>query len=363
MSGSGKYRLGVLYGDGIGPEIVAAAWRALRAAERAGGVELFDPVELPMGLGAIREHGSALPQRTKDELGNCHGWLMGPHDSASYPAEHRAATNPSGELRKRFDLYANIRPSRTLQGVRGVAKDADLVIFRENTEEFYPDRNLVAGSGEWQVTPDVVVTAGVFTRRAAERIAHAAFRAAERRRGLVSIVHKANVIKLGSGLFLRTCLEVAEQYPHVRVNDYHVDAAAARLVRSAGEFDVIVTTNLFGDILSDLAGELTGSLGLSPSINAGDDIAMAQAAHGSAPDIAGQDKANPVGMLLSAAMLADWLGAKHGDSRLTGIGRRLDGAVAAALAAGVATADLGGAATTGQFAQAVIARLEAAHGG
>jgi 3-isopropylmalate dehydrogenase len=351
------YTIGVLAGDGIGPEITSAAMTVLKAAEKRSGYELFDWLELPVGKAAIERYGQPLPQMTKDALRGCSGWLMGPHDSASYPPVYKAERNPSGELRRSFDLYANIRPSRSLAGVNGLTKEADLVIFRENTEGFYSDRNMFGGAGEWQVTPDIVLSAGVFTRRAAERIADAAFRAARKRRKRVSIVHKANVIKLGFGLFLETCYEVSKQYPDVAVDDFHIDAAAAHLVRHAHRFDVILTTNMFGDILSDLTGELVGGIGLAPGLNAGDEWAMAQAAHGSAPDIAGTGAANPTGLILSATMLLDWLGERHSDRRVEELGRVIDKAVFSALAGETRTPDLGGNASTAQFAEAIVAKL------
>lgn len=353
----GHYRLGVLRGDGIGPEIVPAAVETIEAAAaRTGGVS-FEWVELPMGWDAIREGGTAMPERTKATLAGCDGWIMGPHDSASYPPEEQGRRNPSGELRHHFDLFANIRPARGYPGVPAVAPGADLIIVRENTEGFYPDRNMYAGAGEWMPTPDIALSVGVFTRAAAERIARVACQLAMRRRKGVSIVHKANVIRLGYGLFLDACRSVARDFPEVRVNEYHIDAMAAHLVRRAADFDVIVTTNMFGDILSDLAGELTGSLGLAPAINAGADRAMAQAAHGSAPDIAGLGIANPTGAMLSAAMLLRWLGERRDDVAAGAAGEAVDGAVARALSSGVRTRDLGGDAGTAAFTAAVIERL------
>jgi 3-isopropylmalate dehydrogenase len=287
-------------------------------------------------------------------LAGCHGWLLGPHDSASYPAAERERRNPSGELRHHFDLYANVRPARGWPGVPAVAPQADLVIVRENTEGFYPDRNMHIGSGEWMPSPDMALSVGVFTRRAARRIAGVACQLAMQRRKRLTIVHKANVIRLGTGLFLEECRAVAAGYSDLAVDDYHIDAMAAHLVRRAADFDVIVTTNMFGDILSDLTGELTGSLGLAPSINAGDDRAMAQAAHGSAPDIAGQDRANPVGMILSAAMLCRWLGEKYDDLALRSVGELINGAVERTLSTGTRTLDLGGSAGTVAFGAAII---------
>ena len=351
------YRLGILAGDGIGPEIVRAARGVLDAAVKQVGnlTVVWEP--LAMGLAAIEQYGAAMPEETKQALAGCHGWLLGPHDSASYPASERERRNPSGELRHHFDLYANIRPARGWPGVPAVSPQADLVIVRENTEGFYPDRNMHIGLGEWMPSPDMALSVGVFTRRAARRIAQAACQLALQRRRRLTIVHKANVIRLGTGLFLEECRAVAATYPDLQVDDYHIDAMAAHLVRRAADFDVIVTTNLFGDILSDFTGELTGSLGLAPSINAGDDRAMAQAAHGSAPDIAGQDRANPVGMILSAAMLCRWLADKYSDPALRAVGDLVNAAVERTLASGTRTRDLGGDAGTAAFAAAVVARI------
>ncbi|WP_126425390.1 isocitrate/isopropylmalate dehydrogenase family protein [Brevibacillus marinus] len=352
------YRIGVLYGDGIGPEITKAALEVLKAAaSQVDGVQ-FDLHELPMGWEAIEKYGDPIPQVTKDALKETHGWIMGPHDSAAYPPEFKVNRNPSGELRHYFDLYANIRPAKTMEGVPSIAEQADLVIFRENTEGYYCDRNMYVGAGEWHITPDVVVSAGVFTRKAIERIAHAAFKLAMRRRKKVTIVHKANVIKLGSGLFLNVCREVGKQYPEVRVDDFHIDAMAAHLVRRANFFDVIVTENMFGDILSDLAGELVGSLGLAPSINTNDDQAMAQAAHGSAPDIAGKNVANPIGIMMSTVMLLDWLAARYDDKHVQQVARTMENGIYTTVAEGVKTKDLGGSALTTEFTRAIVERIQ-----
>lgn len=352
-----NYKIGVLYGDGIGPEITKATVDVLTAATEILGTTQFEYVELPMGWDGIEKHNDPMPQYTKDALKETHGWIMGPHDSAAYPKEHQVNRNPSGELRIHFDLYANVRPSKTMEGIKSVVGEADLVIYRENTEGFYSDRNMYVGTGEWKVTPDIVISSGVFTRKAVERIAHAAFKMAQKRRKKVTIVHKANVIKLGSGLFLEVCREVGQQYPDVVVDDYHIDAMAAHLVRRAKDFDVIVTENMFGDILSDLAGELVGSLGLAPSINTNDKQAMAQAAHGSAPDIAGKNIANPTGILLSTVMFLDWLAVQHNDNQVSELGRLIENALFSSLAEGVKTKDLGGTASTTEFTQGIIERL------
>lgn len=350
------YRLGVLAGDGIGPEIVRAAVEVFKTAARKTGVDI-DWIDLPMGWEGIKHHNDPLPEITTETLKNTHGWILGPHDSAAYPPEHKMKLNPSGALRHKLDLYANIRPAKTMPGIKGVVEKADLVIYRENTEGFYADRNMYSGHGEWQITEDVVLTSGVFTRKAAERIAHAAFKMAMRRRKKVTIVHKANVLRLSTGLFLKVCREVAEQYPEVAVDDYHIDAMAAHLVRRAEDFDVIVTENMYGDILSDLAGELVGSLGLAPSINSNDHLAMAQAAHGSAPDIAGLNIGNPTGMILSTVMLMDWLAERHNDPNLKETGRLVEQGLYQSLEDGVKTKDLGGSASTSDFAEAILERI------
>ena len=317
-------RIVVLPGDGIGPEITAATMSALAGLD---------------------------------------GWLLGPHDSAAYPEPFRSQLNPSGTIRKHFDLYANIRPARGLEGGTAIAPDTDLVIVRENTEGFYADRNTFAGTGEFMPTADVAICHGVFTRPAVERIARTAFELARRRRKRLTIVHKANVLQLSSGLFKRVCLEVAEGYPDVEVDDFHIDAMTVHLLRRASAFDVVVAENMFGDILSDLTGELAGSLGTAPSINASDDRCMAQASHGSAPDIAGRGLADPIAMILSAGMLLEWLGTRHGDRRAADAAERVEEGVRATVRSGVSTPDLGGTASTDAFTAAVVERITAGASG
>jgi 3-isopropylmalate dehydrogenase len=350
------YRIGVLQGDGIGPEIVPATVRILDAAAGSVDPALFEWVHLPMGWEGIEKHGTPMPDETVAALADCDGWIIGPHDNQAYPPEVAMTRPPGGELRNHYDLYANIRPCRNFPGIDGVVKDTDLVVVRENTEGFYADRNMHVGVGEFMPTPDVAMSVGVFTRPAIERIAHTAFRLAGSRRKKVTIVHKTNVLKLTTGLFRDVALEVAQGYPDVEVDELLVDAATAHLVRRSASFDVILTENMFGDILSDLAGELVGALGLSPSINASDTHAMAQAAHGSAPDIAGQGLANPVGIILSSVMLLRWLAERHDDDRLVRVADAVESGVWDTLAAGVRTADLGGHHATDAFADAIADR-------
>ncbi|MBF6127428.1 isocitrate/isopropylmalate dehydrogenase family protein [Nocardia brasiliensis] len=356
---NGPVRLGLIDGDGIGPEVVRAARQVVDEAVAAAGAPPIEWVPLLMGHRAIEEYGDPLPRQTLDALAGVDAWILGPHDNASYPQQHRAA--PGGAIRKQFGLYANIRPARAFAGVRALAPAIDLVIVRENSEGFYADRNMFAGSGEFRATEDVAMAVGVVTRQACERIAHEAFRLAATRRKRLTIVHKANVLPMTMGLFRDVCYEIAHAYPGVEVDDEHVDATAAHLVRAAADYDVLVTENLFGDILSDLAGELSGSLGLAASLNCSATHAMAQAVHGAAPALAGHNRANPAALQLSAAMLLRWLGTRDRDGRYSGALRqaaeRVERAVAATFEAGIATADLGGLASTSEFTEQVCARV------
>jgi 3-isopropylmalate dehydrogenase len=351
------HRLGVLKGDGIGPEIVDATVRVLEAAQRRDGRLRFEWVPLPMGWEAIRETGSALPESAIQTLEKCDAWILGPHDSVSYPPALREQLNPSGVLRRRFDLYANIRPARAYPGLPAVCPKMDLVIARENTEGFYADRNMAWGIGEFMPTPDVALAVGKITRQGSERIARTAFALAQQRRRKVAIVHKANVLRRTSSLFLEVCRGVGAEFPEVAVEDYHIDAMTALLVRRGADFDVLVTENMFGDILSDLTGELSGSLGMAPSINASATQAMAQASHGSAPDIAGKGVANPVGMILSAAMMLAWLGGERKDPAAGEASQAIERAIAASLERGPRTRDLGGTAGTDEFTSAIVRHL------
>ncbi|WP_319945207.1 isocitrate/isopropylmalate dehydrogenase family protein [Nocardia macrotermitis] len=350
-------RLGLIDGDGIGPEVVRAAREVADEALAAVGAPTVEWVRLPMGQRAIDEFNDPLPLVTLDALAKLDGWILGPHDNASYAPEFRASAPPGGAIRKRFELFANIRPARAFRGVRAVTPEMDLVIVRENTEGFYADRNMFAGSGEFRPTPEVAMSVGVITRAACERIAHEACALAATRGKHLTIVHKANVLPMTMGLFRDVCYEAAAGYPDLRVDDEHVDAAAAHLVRAPGDYDVLVTENLFGDILSDLAAELGASLGTAASLNCSRTQAMAQAVHGAAPVLAGHNRANPAALQLSTAMLLRWLGSHRSEPTLTRAGDRIDHAVAATFEAGIATADLGGLASTGEFTEQVRARV------
>ena len=349
----------VLPGDGIGPEITQATLGVLEAAERRYKLNLsFETRDI--GFAALEKHGTTLPDGVLERAREVDGVLLGPISHLDYPARDKGGVNVSAAFRVKLDLYANVRPARTRPGIGRTARPMDLVIMRECTEGFYPDRNMHEGSGEFMPTPDIAMSLRKITTQACERIARRAFELSRKRRKLVTAVHKANVFRVTDGLFLRTTREVARAFPEVKLEEEIVDAMAAKLVRHPERFDVVLATNFYADILSDLAAELSGSLGLAGSINAGETLCAAQAQHGSAPDIAGQDKANPTSLILSAAMLLEWLGEKRDKQSCTEAARAIDRAVDRVLSEPAQrTADLGGKVGTRAFGEAVAAEIVA----
>ncbi len=349
----------MLPGDGIGPEITTATLSVVNALNQKLGLKL-DLVERPIGLASLKTHGSSLPKEILEEARKADGVILGPVSTYEYPPANEGGINPSATIRLAFDLYANIRPAKTYPGVPATVKSMDLVVVRENTEGFYADRNMVVGSGEFQPTEDVALSVRKITRKGSTRIARAAFELAQRRRKKVTVVHKANVLRVSDGFFLKCVKEVAADYPDVTLDESIIDAMTARLIRTPEAFDVVCTTNMFGDILSDEAAELAGGLGLAGALNAGDTHAIAQATHGSAPDIQGKGIGNPVALMLSVGMLLDWLGAKHGRVVLKQAWPLLQGAIEKAISyPGNRTPDLGGKGTTDGVAKAVLAALDA----
>jgi isocitrate/isopropylmalate dehydrogenase len=347
----------VLPGDGIGPEITDATLVVLEAASRAFKLNLaFERRDI--GFASLKSQGTTMPDAVLKRVPQAGGTILGPVSHYEYPPPAQGGLNPSSVLRKTFDLYANIRPCRSRPGLSILKKPMDLVIVRENSEGFYSDRNMFAGSGEFMPDEDSAFSLRKVTAKASARIARAGFELARGRRKKVTAVHKANVVKLSDGLFLREVRRVAGDYPDVALDEVIVDAAAALLVRAPDRFDVIVTTNMFGDILSDEASELSGSLGLGGSINASDTLCVAQAQHGSAPDIAGKGLANPTSLILSAAGLLSWRGQKDGNARLTEAAAAIEIAIDRTLAnPKTRTCDIGGTCGTADFARAVAAEL------
>jgi len=347
----------VLPGDGIGPEISAATLLVLNRANRLFSLGLEWQHE-EIGLTTLKRSGTTLPPHVMEAARTAPGVILGPVSHLDYPPREQGGINVSGEFRVKLDLYANIRPAKSRLGVGLTGKPVDLVIFRECTEGFYADRNMFLGNGEFMPTEDMAISLRRVTAKCCNRIARRAFEAAMHRRKKVTAVHKANVLRVSDALFLREVRKVAQDFPEVAREEVIVDAMAALLLRDPARFDVIVTGNMFGDILSDEASELSGGLGLAGSVMAGDALCVAQAQHGSAPDIAGQDRANPTSLILSAAMLLEWLSRRHHNPAFAHAAQKIDTAIDSALKdVATRTPDLGGKLGTQAFAKVVAERL------
>jgi 3-isopropylmalate dehydrogenase len=350
-------QIGILNGDDIGLEVVPETIKVMKAAAGKCGVPIdWHPV--PIGRSALDALGSTLPDGTLDKLDTLDGWVLGPIGHQAYP---KTAINPHPILRKHYDLFANIRPAKSYPGLPCLHKDVDLIIVRENNEGMPPDRNVFMGKGEFRPSPDMTIGIRVITRQGSSKVARAAFELARTRpRRLLTAVHKDTVFKLACGMFAEECRKLAAEYPDVTYNEVLVDTFAMKLVMKPQQFDVIVTTNTFGDILSDEAAGLVGGLGLAPGLSAGPDRAMAQATHGSAPDIAGKGIANPYAMIMSGQMLMAWLGHKHNEPRAVEAAAVMERAMEHVISEGrVLTPDLGGKASTSQMGDAVAAAVDA----
>lgn len=346
----------VLPCDGIGPEIVEASVRVLKAAGTRFGLDFqFDYEDL--GFASLEKYGVTIRDELLERSKTYDGIILGTQSHADYPAPEKGGRNVSAAYRIGLDLYANVRPARTrpfLQSNMREGKTMDLVIMREATEGFYPDRNMSRGWGEVMPSPDMALSTRKITRHCSERIARRAFELAMTRKKRVTAIHKANSFHMTDGLFLEAVRQVAKDFPEVVLDDLLVDASTAHLVKEPERFDVLVATNFYGDILSDLCSELSGSLGLAGSIMASDTNCCAQAQHGSAPTIAGMDKANPTSMILSVAMMVSWLGDKRGDTKLKQAAKAIETAVDKVLEnPATRTADIGGSIGCKAFATAV----------
>lgn len=332
-----SYSVTFIPGDGIGPEVVEASKRVLDAS----GIE-FEWSEAAAGQIAMDELGDPLPEATLEAVRSSDATLKGP--TATSKGSGFRSVNVA--LRQQLCLYANYRPARSIPGIKTRYDDVDLIVVRENTEGLY--------SGlEHEIVPGVVESLRIITAKASERIARFAFETAVRQgRKRVTCVHKANILKLSDGLFLDSCFKIAKEFPQIEVDDCIVDAAAMKLVSNPHDFDVLVMENLFGDILSDLTSGLVGGLGVTPSANVGDGMAVFEAVHGTAPDIAGKGIANPTALILSGVLMLRYLGEQEAADRV-------QEAVGAALAdEKTRTGDLGGQATSQQYTDCVVARLE-----
>ncbi|MFP3239827.1 MAG: isocitrate/isopropylmalate dehydrogenase family protein, partial [Caldivirga sp.] len=320
-------RIAVIKGDGIGPEVVDSALRVLKAAAAKYSLAI-EFTEVEAGDTALSRYGEAMPSRYWGIIEASDAILKGPVGES--------AGEVVVKLRRGLDLYANIRPARVYPGVKALREGVDLVIVRENTEDVYV-------RAEYMVTSDVAVALRVISRRASERIARVAFELAKSRRGKVTVVHKANVLTVTDGLFRSVAREVASRYPNVKVDEMYIDSAVMDMVRRPQDFDVILTTNLYGDILSDIAAYVTGSIGLAPSANMGDSKAMFEPVHGAAFDIAGKGIANPTATILCASWMLKWWGSRVGDGKYTTAGNAIEKAVLDTLSSGAKlTPDLGG---------------------
>jgi len=338
-------RVAVIPGDGIGPEQTEATLRVLEAVREKFRLGLtFTKVDA--GDECFRKRGAALPNETLEAVKNSDAVLKGPVGEMA-----RDVIIP---LRQNFRLYANIRPAKAYPGIESLRPDIDFVIVRENTEDVY--RGIEFELDEAAIAIRLITAAG------SRNIAEYAFKLAKLRnkRRKVTAVHKANVMRKTDGLFRRMCQETSRNYPEIELNEMYVDAAAMNLIRAPNDFDVVVTTNMFGDILSDEAAQLVGGLGLAPSANIGNDFALFEPVHGSAPDIAGKQLANPCSMILSSKMMLEYFGDKGGGKEWISAANAIEEAFIDTLKSGFTTPDLGGKAKTIEVGDAIVNRIREA---
>jgi len=337
-----KYKIALIRGDGIGPELTDATLKVLEAAQKRFGLNL-DIVEAEAGDACLQRRGVALPEETIQKIRNSRACLKGPVGES--------AADVIVKLRLMFDLYANFRPIKTYPTVPALRPDIDLIFVRENTEDVYKGLEFSLG--------DTALCIRVITRKNCERIAKKAFETARIRNSKrkVTAIHKANVMKVTCGLFANVCREVAQQYPDISFDEQYVDAMAMRLIKAPQEFDVIVTTNMFGDILSDEAAQLVGGLGMAPGANIGDNFAIFEPIHGSAPTRIGKHTANPCSMILASKMMLEWMGKQYHDVKCLTVAKAVEDAVAITLQKGIKVPDLGGNAVTMEMAEAIAEEL------
>ncbi len=336
------YRVSLITGDGIGPELSCAVSSVLETIHDKLDLK-FDIAKLSAGDMALQNIGKALPDETVAAIRNSDACLKAPVGES--------AADVIVALRRTLDLYANIRPAKSYPSMPALRDDIDMVIVRENTEDLYIGKEFSLG--------DSAVALRIISERASKRIAKYAFEIAVQRNNhkKVTCVHKSNVMRISDGLFAKSCADIAENYPDVEFEQMYVDACAMNLIRQPEKFDVIVTTNLFGDILSDESSQVVGGLGMAPAANIGDSFALFEPVHGAAFDIAGKNIANPCSFILSTKLMLDWLGAKNNDSKCFEIAKRLETTVYDVVKCGTRTKDIGGDKTTVEFTNEIIAKL------
>jgi isopropylmalate/isohomocitrate dehydrogenase-like protein len=338
---SKTYNIAVLKGDGIGPEVTDAAVNVLEAVQGTSNLKLrFLYGEA--GYHCIAEHGTNLPEETIALLKQTDACLKGPMTTPETPG---APVSAAVKIRKTFNLYANVRPCRSFPNVEALKPNIDLVVVRENTEGMY--------SGvEYEVSPGVAVAMRIITQEASALVAEYAFKLAEKRRKHLTYVHKANILRITDGIFNDAVKAAAKNHPDVTIGDVHIDAMAMHLIKKPETYDVIVTTNLFGDVISDEAAQVTGSLGLAAGANIGDAYGMFEPVHGSAPKYTGQNRVNPTATIMAAQMMLDYLGEKEAAAKI-------ENAVMKVLSEGkVRTADLGGSSTTSEMSDAIASKVK-----
>ncbi|HUK85056.1 MAG TPA: isocitrate/isopropylmalate dehydrogenase family protein [Candidatus Acidoferrum sp.] len=338
-----QYIISLIPGDGIGPELTEATLKVLDAVQKKFGIE-FKIVEAEAGDGTLAKTGAALPQESIEKIKASNACLKGPVGES--------AADVIVKLRVMFDLYANLRPLKAYPNVPVAHPDINMIFVRENTEDVYKGLEFAIGN-------DTTICMRVITRKNCERIAKKAFEIARLRNGKkkVTAIHKANVMRITDGLFASVCRETAKQYPDIAFNELYVDAASMRLIKEPEVFDVFCTCNMFGDILSDEAAQQIGGLGMAPGANIGDNFALFEPIHGSAPNRAGKQTANPISMILSAKMMLEWLGEKYSDKKCIEAGTAIENGVVYALRNRQSVPDCGGTTTTLGMAEAIAAAL------
>lgn len=337
-----EYKISLIPGDGIGPELTEATLKILDATQQKFDLK-FNILYAEAGDSCLAKRGVALPEDSVQKIRESHACLKGPVGES--------AADVIVKLRLMFDLYANLRPIKTYPAAAAARPDIDMMFVRENTEDVYKGLEHALG--------DTTICIRVISRRACERIAKKAFEIARLRNGKkkVTAIHKANVMRVTDGLFASVCREVSKQYPDIAFNELYVDAASMRLIKEPQEFDVLCTCNMFGDILSDEAAQLVGGLGMAPGANIGDNFALFEPIHGSAPNRAGKQTANPLSMILAAKMMLEWLGEKYSDGKCIKAAVAIEDAVVQTLRNRNTVPDLGGNKTTLGMAEAIAAAL------
>ena len=349
-------KIGIMLGDDIGHEVVPECVKVMKAAVKRAKLDV-DWQPLPIGKAGHEAHGKTFPDVTEAALWQLDGWVLGPIGHNAYPRRDPSWVMPP--IRKRYELFAALRPSKSYPSLKSIHTNVDIMFLRELTEGMLYSENVIGGSGEFRPNDDISVGMRVVTRKGANRVAREAFEFARTRpRKKVTAAHKEPVYRLVCGMFAEECRKVAKDYLDVPFEESMIDTISMKLVMAPQQYDVVVTTNQFGDILTDIGAGLVGGLGLAPGLCVGEKQAMAQATHGSAPDITGRNIANPYAMITSGEMLLGWLGRKHNEPKASQASQFIQAAIARVIEEGKhLTPDLGGTASTQQMGDAIAAMV------